>query len=215
MKNIFCIVGAGDNSGTKLVIPPNAFVIAADGGLNYLEEAKVKPDIIIGDFDSLGRVPEGEMVIRCNAEKDDTDTMISVREALSRGAKTILIYGGLGGRLDHSIANLQTLSYIANQGACGFLIGCGCVCTVIKNGSIDFGEEMSGLISVFCLGDRAEGIYIRGLKYELTNHTLSNSLPLGVSNEFMGRRSSVSVKDGLLLLVFSDGEFNPQKYTIS
>jgi len=133
MSGICCIVGAGDMSGTKLVIPEGAYIIAADAGLEHLTNAGLTPALIVGDFDSLGTVPAGENVIAHKPEKDDTDMMLAVKEALKRSADTILIYGGLGGRIDHSYANLQTLAFIASQRSQGFLIGCGNVCTKQRN----------------------------------------------------------------------------------
>ena len=99
MSGSFYIVGAGEISGKELVIPSGAFVIAADAGLKHLEAINIVPDLIVGDFDSLGEIPSGENVVYHKPEKDDTDMLLAVREALNRGARTIIIYGGLGGRL--------------------------------------------------------------------------------------------------------------------
>lgn len=199
-------------SGTRLAIPDGAFVIAADAGLTHLKSAGISADLIVGDFDSLGETPSGDNVISHKPEKDDTDMLLAVCEALSRGAQTIIIYGGLGGRLDHEYANIQTLAYIANRGARAYLVGRGCVCTVIKNGGIGFDSEMKGTISVFCHGGSAEGVTLTGLKYPLTEHSLTNDYPLGVSNEFTGVSSSVSVKNGLLFVTWNASDFEPDKY---
>ncbi len=212
MRRIFCIVGAGDISGTRLVIPEGAFVIAADAGLTHLKNAGIVPDLIVGDFDSLGETPSGENVVTHKPEKDDTDMLLAVHEALLRGAETVIIYGGLGGRLDHEYANLQTLAYIANRDVRAYLVGRGCICTMIKNGSISFDGEMKGTISVFCHGSKAEGVNLTGLKYPLTDHTLTNDYPLGVSNEFTGIPSRVSVKNGLLLVMWNASELSPDRY---
>lgn len=212
MSTIFYIVGAGDMDKISLSIPKGAFVIAADAGLKYLRSSGIVPDLIVGDFDSLGETPSGANVIIHAPEKDETDMMLAVREALARKAETIIIYGGLGGRLDHEYANYQTLAYIANCGARGYLVGCGSICTVIKNGGLGFGNSMSGTISVFCHGNSAQGVDLTGLKYPLKNHTLKNDYPLGVSNEFTGAPSSVFVRDGLILVMWSGSEFVPEKY---
>lgn len=214
MKKLFCIVGAGEVSLPQLKFPEDAFVIAADGGLAALEQAGIAPDLIMGDFDSLGRTPEGSNVISHSPEKDDTDTMLAVKASLERGAEVIVIYGGLGGRLDHSIANLQTLAYIAAAGACGYLVGCGNVCTVIKNRAIEFDADMQGIISVFSMDTQARGVDIRGLKYCLENQNLSCDFPLGVSNEFAGSPASVSVREGTLAIIWSGSFFEPEKYRI-
>lgn len=206
MSKTFCIVGAGELDAFQLAIPENAFVIAADGGLSALEKAGISADLTVGDFDSLGRVPEGENVIVSPAEKDDTDTMLAVKLAIERGAEKILIFGGMGGRFEHSIANIQALGFIANRGARGFLIGQDCFCTVIKNSEIKFSEAYSGFISVFAFGGIARGVDLKGLKYPLSNHTLTTDFPLGVSNEFCRVQASVSVEDGSLLVIWHTQE---------
>ncbi|MEG1316490.1 MAG: thiamine diphosphokinase [Oscillospiraceae bacterium] len=214
MSMICCIVGAGDMTGTVLEIPVGARVIAADGGLSSLEAAHIIPNVILGDFDSLGRIPQGDNVIVHNHEKDDTDTMLAVKQAIFWGADTIIIYGGLGGRFDHSIANLQALAYIANHGAKGYLVGCGLVCTVIKNGSITFDSSMDGVISVFSMGNAAEGVDLSGLKYPLSDYTLTYDTPIGISNEFTGADAMVSVKEGQLTVIWNAQKLELEKYTL-
>ena len=208
MNKVFIIVGAGDISETKLVIPDGAFVIAADAGLKYLNSEGIAPDLIVGDFDSLGAVPSGENVVAHQPEKDDTDMLLAIREALTRDAETIVIYCGMGGRIDHEYANIQALAFIANKEARGYLVGRESVCTVIKNGSLTFDANTEGLISVFCVCDKAEGVDLIGLKYPLKNHTLTCDYPLGVSNEFTGITSCVSVREGLLLVMWSASKFD-------
>lgn len=199
-----CIVGAGDMFGKAPIIPEKAFVIAADGGLKVLERAGISPDLIVGDFDSLGEVPIGENVLASSSEKDDTDMLLAVKKALELDAEEILIYGGLGGRFEHSIANLQTLAYIANHGARGFLVGEQSMCTVIKNGKMEFGAENRGYLSVFAICGKAVGVNLTGLKYPLRDHTLTGDYPLGVSNEFLGKPACVSVKKGILAIIWDN-----------
>ena len=115
MKRCY-IVGAGDNFGTNFTKKENEYVIAADGGLKKLREMKVIPDIIVGDFDSLGFVPEGDNVIKHKVEKNDTDMMLSVKLAIEKGCNNIELYGGTGGRIDHTIANFQAMLYASHRG---------------------------------------------------------------------------------------------------
>ncbi len=208
MRDVFCVFGAGEMGEIVPIIPNGAYVIAADAGLNYLKSEGIEPNLTVGDFDSLGSVPLGADVVTHSPEKNETDMLLSVCEALSRKAKHIIIYGGTGGRPDHEFANIQTLAYIANRGARGYLIGRGSVITVIKNSALHFAAEAKGVISVFCMGDRAEGVDLTGLKYPLSNHTLSCDYPLGVSNEFLGVPSAVSVKNGLLAVMWGFEAFN-------
>ena len=208
MKNICHIVGAGSTENAVLIKRPGDFVIAADAGLSHLESIGVTPDLTVGDFDSLGKAPEGENVIRCPAEKDDTDTLIAVREGLKRGYDVFSIIGGLGGRLDHTFANIQTLAFIAAHGACGFLSDGETVVTAIRNGKISFAPGKSGIASVFCMGSEAHGVYLHGLKYPLSNARLTYDFPIGVSNEFIGSGAEISVEEGTLAVMWQERGFD-------
>ena len=177
------------------------FVIAADGGLRHLESLGRVPDVVLGDFDSLGYTPaDGEVF---PVEKDDTDMMLAVKQALQQGHRELWIYGGLdGSRLDHTVANFQTLSYLRTHGARGFLVGKDYLVTVVQNETIRFPAVKEGILSVFCMGSDATGVTIRGLKYGLENGTLTAAFPLGVSNHFIGTPAEISVKNGQLLLMW-------------
>ena len=195
---IFC---AAKCSGLIGPIGENDHVIAADGGLEHTRRFGIEPDEILGDFDSLGFIPADSRVFP--VEKDDTDSMLAVRRGLSLGCNRFLIYGGLDGpRLDHTIANLQTLQFLADQGAQGIFVGKSSLATVISGGCVRFPARSEGLISVFCMGSDANGVTIQGLQYELSGGTLSAGFPLGVSNHFIGRSSEISVENGSLLIIY-------------
>jgi len=197
------IVSAGEVDSGVPKIPENAFIIAADRGLEYLRGWNIRPDMTVGDFDSLGYVPEdGGEIVRHPPEKDDTDTLLAVREALRLGFREIVILGGLGGRIDHSLANIQTLDYIAREGAAGYLAGNGCVITAVMNGGLRFTSEARGTVSVFAATTEASGVCLKGLKYPLTDYTMTPFFPIGVSNEFQGCPSSISVRSGVLTVVW-------------
>ena len=195
---IFC---AAECDGLARPIGPESFVIAADGGLRHTEKLGIAPDAVLGDFDSLGFCPEGANVFP--VEKDDTDAMLAVRLGLERGCGEFLLYGSLDGpRLDHTVANFQTLQFLADHGAAGYLIGNTTMVTVVKNGKITFPAGLSGTISVFCMGPDAVGVTEKGLFYGLENGTLSSGFPLGVSNHFTGEAAEISVKNGSLLVLW-------------
>ena len=175
------------------------FVIAADKGVLTLKELKTEPDVIIGDFDSLGFVPEGK-VIKLPVRKDKTDIGYAVDWALGRGFREFFIYGGFGGLLDHTVANLQICADIAEKGGGAFLFGKTQAATVIKNGSITL--RGSGRISVFAFGGTAGGVNIKGLSYELENACLEPRFPLGVSNAFTESEAEISVERGALLIIY-------------
>ena len=195
---IFC---AAECDGLARPIGPESFVIAADGGLRHTEKLGIAPDAVLGDFDSLGFCPEGANVFP--VEKDDTDAMLAVRLGLERGCGEFLLYGSLDGpRLDHTVANFQTLQFLADCGAAGYLIGNTTMVTVVKNGKITFPAGLSGTISVFCMGPDAVGVTEKGLFYGLEHGTLSSGFPLGVSNHFTGEAAEISVKNGSLLVLW-------------
>lgn len=201
MVNACVIFCAGGFEALALPVDSTDFLLAADGGLQHLEKLGLTPDGIIGDFDSLGYIPEGAKVFP--VEKDDTDAMLAVRQGLAMGYRKFLLYGSLDGpRLDHTVANFQTLQYLADHGARGYLIGETYVVTVVKDGSFRFPAAARGIVSVFCMGSPARGVTIRGLKYTLENSTLTAGFPLGVSNHFTGAEASVSVEDGSLLILY-------------
>ena len=180
---------------------PGDLVIAADGG--YAHMGGIKPDLVVGDFDSLGYVPDGETVVRHPAEKDDTDTMLAARIGIERGYRTFLLLGGVGGRLDHTLANIQTLAFLRENGARAALIGDGETITLIQNEALRFRAGLSGIISVFSYGAVAYGVYERGLAYALTDATLTDTNPLGVSNAFTGEPAEVRVREGRLVVLFA------------
>ena len=195
---IFC---AGGFDGLIQPLGKEDFLIAADGGLVHLQKLNLKADAVLGDFDSLGYTPEGAKVFP--VEKDDTDAMLAVRQGLKLGYKEFILYGSLdGARLDHTVANFQTLQYLADRGARGVCVGNRYVAAVIKNETVRFPETAKGIFSVFCMGVDAQGVTITGAKYEAQDITLTAGFPLGVSNHFIGKECSVTVKDGSLLLLY-------------
>lgn len=192
---------------------PGDLLIAADGGLRHLQRLGLEPDLILGDFDSLGYVPPGGVVFP--VEKDDTDAMLAVRAGLERGYGEFHLYGCLGGsRLDHSVAALQTLQFLSDHGAVGYLIGEHQMATVISGEALDFGPEAAGIVSVFCMGPDAWGVFETGLQYSLENARLSAGFPLGVSNHFTGKSAEISVKNGSLLVIWDRSGGFPKRRDI-
>ena len=203
MKGSSVIFCAGQFGGLAEPIGPRDLVIAADGGLAYAQSLGLEPQVILGDFDSLGRTPAGDNVLRYPVEKDDTDSMLALREGLRRGYRRFLLYGALDGpRLDHTVANFQALAFLAERGAFGVLAGVDTMAAVVKNGGLRFPKDALGIISVFCLGPDAEGVTIRNLQYSLEKGSLTAAFPLGVSNHFVGEPGEISVKQGSLLVLW-------------
>lgn len=201
MGKICYIVGAADPCDIKVDPEECDLVIAADAGYRYLAELGIKADVVLGDFDSLGFVPDNIEIIRHPVRKDDTDTMLAAREGIKRGCRTFVFIGCVGGvRPDHTLANLQTLLWLAGKGAKGYLAGDGYAYTAVKNGAVRFERDNSGTLSVFCFGKNAKGVFERGLSYTLDNAGLTPDFPLGVSNSFIGENAEVGVKDGSLVV---------------
>ncbi|MCL2201827.1 MAG: thiamine diphosphokinase [Oscillospiraceae bacterium] len=212
------IAGAGEYSG-KYVPRDGDYVIAADAGLTHLGARGIAADLVVGDFDSLGVRPEHPNILQSPFEKDDTDLMLAVNEALSRGYDTLIIDGGLGGRLDQTLANLQILANIAGRSARAVLLGSGMCATAVKDGAVHFSlgclAQQSGenipetegkrFVSVFCAGGSAFGVSLRGLKYPLSDAVLTHDYPLGVSNEFTKNTAEIAVKDGTLIVIWTGG----------
>lgn len=202
-QRICYIIGAGECSRLLLPLKTEDFVIAVDGGYEYVKDGRV--DLAIGDFDSLHYIPECMEKIVLQPEKDDTDMFSGIKEGLKRGYRDFCLYGGLGGRVDHSFANVQCLSYLQKHGARGWLVGKEQVITMIGDGGqISFPEGAGGYVSVFSYGEKAEGVTLQNLKYELIDADLSDDFPIGVSNEFTGQAASISVKTGRLLVIYEN-----------
>ena len=196
------IFGALDCSIEDFKPNENDLIIAADGGYSTLKKLNIKPHLVVGDFDSLGKIPEDENVIKHPKKKDDTDTLLAVKTGLQKGYKTFVIYGAVGGRLDHTVATLQTATYIAENGGIAYIYDNNYTVTAIKNSSINFKTDAKGYISVFALSGVAKGVSIDGLLYELSDAEITPHFPIGVSNEFIGEESEISVKDGVLTIIF-------------
>ena len=132
--------------------------------------------------------------------------MLAARRALERGCDELLFFGCLGGkRLDHTLANVQTIAWAANEGATAYLVGEGCCLAALTGGhSLSFDERYRGDFSVFCLGEDAAGVTERGLSYALEGANLTAHFPLGVSNSFTGESAFVSVECGLLIVYWAD-----------
>lgn len=206
--NSRCIIySAADYYGNTLRPKTADFVIAADGGYKFVQENAITANLLVGDFDSLGEIPNHPNIIRHPVEKDDTDTMLAVRLAIERGYKNIFVFGGTGGkRFDHTLANIQSLHFAAENKVSMFVFGENYVISAVCNGTMTFDSKFRGFVSVFSACDAASGVYLNGLKYTLNDVTLSNCIPLGTSNEFINTQATISVKKGTLFVIWNTDE---------
>ena len=193
------IVGAGERTDHKIVKKDGDIVVACDGGLRYLDKDGIIPDVIIGDFDSLGFVPEGKNVVKLNVIKDETDVGAALR-IYGDEYDRFMLYCCTGGRISHTFANIQNVLPLAKNGKEIFIFDGKETITFLSNGSLEFiGSE--GSFSVLSMG-KSSGVSITDAKYTLDNAVLSDDYPLGVSNEFCGKKTSIKVKDGTLMVCF-------------
>ena len=204
---VFCAAGF---DALAQPVQDDDFIIAADGGFVHTQNLKIIPSEVLGDFDSLGYAPQDANIFP--VEKDDTDAMLAVRRGLALGYREFVLYGSLDGpRLDHTVANFQTLQYLADHGAAGYLVGKNCLVTVVKEGSLRFPAGCSGTVSVFCMGKDAEGVTLTGLYYPLEQGTLTAGFPLGVSNHFTGAEAGIRVETGSLLVIWDRENGFPER----
>ncbi len=207
------LIGAGDLTVGELKLREGDFCIALDGGLGYCDFLQVEPDLIIGDFDSVTKEEQKaleeiekvapERVIRLKPEKDDTDMLYALKYALEQGFREFRIYAATGGRLDHTLANIQCLLYLKNHGAVGYLMDGNGMIMVLKNESVSFQENLEGYLSLFSLREQAEGVTIKGMKYPLQDYVMTNDFPIGISNEFIGEKAEISVRNGELACILN------------
>ena len=218
------IVGAGDFTPRGFAPVPGDLVLAADGGYRALYSLGYTPDLLLGDFDSLGDLPlpPDLPVLRFPARKDDTDTGLALRHGLDRGYRDFALYGCAGGRVDHLLANLQSMARVSRLGAAirlaapeydawaltGPAPDASASATPAAPGALAPAAVLAlpprpggTLVSVFCHGDRAEGVTLTGLSYPLDGADLTGDFPLGVSNRRLeGQPATVSVRRGTLLI---------------
>ena len=177
-------------------------VLAVDAGYAWLQRIGVVPDLALGDFDSLGFVPQDVPCERHRPEKDDSDMGLALESAARAGHDALVVYGGLGGRLDHTIANLQELARFSERGLVVAAIGDGYALRLLTGpGAVDLPPLDAGTVSVFSACDQAFGVTEAGMAYHLENFTLANRTSLGLSNELMGRPARISVERGTLYIV--------------
>lgn len=196
------IVAAGDMTESFPQHEKEDLLIAADAGYMHLKKIGIEPDILLGDFDSMN-LPEGKEALVYPVMKDDTDTMLAIKLGFEKGYTEFMIYGGLGGeRTDHSVANIQSLAYIAEKGGVGTLAGRKETFTLVKESEVTLPADIKGF-SIFAYGGKAEGVSIKGSLYDVENAEFTPFFPLGVSNKPNSETVKVGVKKGYLLIVYN------------
>ena len=192
------ICGAPDGAFDKGLV--EGLVICADSGLDHALSAGIKPDIVVGDFDSCTvQLPKNAECIRVSPIKDDTDTILAADTAMERGCTELRFFCAVGGRFDHTFANVQMLRYLRKKGANGTLYGKAEKLYLLSEGEYADIPKFGGFVSVFALSDTAE-VSETGMKYPLSHHLLKSCFPLGVSNEVAADIGRIEVHGGTVLI---------------
>ncbi len=217
------LVGAGTHFYNNIFTPgSDDLVIAVDGGYDYLNSIGVIPDLLIGDFDSINgskNIITGNdiPVISFPPEKDYTDMYLAAEEGMKRGYNIFYIYGGTGGRIDHTVSNIQLITWISTckvngRNAIAYLYDEKQLLTAITDTEFSLSTTCTdsyhayykartcGYVSVFSHSNISENVTINGLRYNVNNITLTNNMVLGTSNEFTGSDCTISVEKGTLII---------------
>jgi len=204
-----CVVlGAGeiiDYAAVAARIPRDSFVICADGGLAHCAPLGLRPHLLVGDLDSAGNPPEGVPLLPLSPHKNYTDTAHAVEEAINRGYGPLLLCGMLGGRMDHTLANLQTLGQCAVRGVSAVITDGRTdihpLCPQLNGGVLRLPPRPGHYFSLLSLVDACSGVTILGAMYPLNDYPLSSLEARAVSNEFLLDTVTVTLNSGVLLVV--------------
>ena len=180
-------------------------ILAADAGLLTAKALGAVPQILLGDFDSLGEpdVPEGTELIRVPVEKNDTDTQLAVRVALERGAKEIVIVGGLEGRVDHTLSSLAILEDLNARHVPASLTNGKNRVRFVRNSGALIARSQFRFLSLIAADPVVKGVTVEGCKYPLKNAKLSRLNQYAVSNEITGNCALVEIRRGGVWLIES------------
>ena len=204
-----CVIIAGSPDASVGFIRSFAdtgdYIICADRGYDHARAAEIKPDLIVGDFDSVREaLPSDCELVQLSPDKDDTDTLHCISIGLEKGYMRFSILGAVGGRLDHSFANLCALQYIYEYGAKGELVSENETITFLDTGDHAFDNCFGMTFSVFPFGCKSVGLSYKGAKYPLNHGTLENGFPMGVSNVFTSDHAIITVHDGAAIIIINN-----------
>ena len=198
------IVGGADIRKYSLVQEKHRaddYVIYCDSGLKHRQTLGAAPNLIVGDFDSHENPHLAVETIVLPCEKDDTDTVFAVKEALRRGFADFLLLGVVGGRLDHTLGNVAILMYLDSLGKKGRILDDYSEMEIVSGAPVSVGDGCA-FFSLLSVGGSAQGVCITGAKYPLTDAEITCEYPYAVSNEVLpGHEAAVSVQSGRLLLI--------------
>ena len=196
------IIGAGNFQNEVIIKEKDDLLICADAGYSYIKDTDLKVDLLVGDFDSLNDIPTNINIYKLPKAKDETDLYVAIEKGIKQGYTEFIIYGSLGGRIEHSIANIQILSKLATQKIKAKLIDQNTIVEVLTEGTYIYDKELNGYLSLFSLSEKSL-ISLKNLKYDLDKKELTHLFPLGIDNEFIGLVSTIYIHQGLVLSIIS------------
>ena len=201
MNDRICyIVGASDVLG-EIRRSSADLIIAADGGADALSKIGLSCDLVIGDLDSVKELPQDVELIKFPVRKDEPDSFLAYREGVRRGYTHFRLFGGTGGREDHTYANITLAHYAAKAGHLFEIFADGYRIFAITNSEVSFPLEKGAIFSVFARDTEARGVCINGAEYNLDGASLTEDYPLGLSNAALGGEVRISVESGTLLIM--------------
>ncbi|MCI6653578.1 MAG: thiamine diphosphokinase [Ruminococcus sp.] len=201
-----CVIisGSPDTSveEIKTLCTDDDFIVCADSGYTFARKAGLNPDLIIGDFDSLEEeLPTDTEVVKLNTVKDDTDTEHCVMECIRRGYKDFLLLGSVGGRTDHTFANIAILSFLSEYNYHGVARNNGEEIQILKEGTYNMDGKKGLTFSVFPYGCESVNVTYKGAKYPLDSYTLTYNVSRGISNVFSDDNAEIVVNRGRAILL--------------
>ncbi len=198
------IIGGGDCSAEilKKNILTDDFIICADRGFDIANECGIVSDLLIGDFDSIKAIPDNVKKITLPVEKDVTDTVAAFNEGIERGFNRFVLFGGTGGRFEHTFANISLIASASKSEIHFEIIDEKHIFRSITNSSIKIKRKDNQQVSVFAYGDRAFGVTLKGFHYPLWDYTLDPfNGALGTSNDIVEDYGEISVSNGTLIII--------------
>lgn len=203
LKSRCVIIGGGDCTVDiiKSNVSQEDYIICADSGYDICLKAKIKPDLLIGDFDSIKSFAEDVEKITLPVEKDLTDCEAAYNEGVNRGFNSFLLLGGTGGRFEHTFANISVMARASKEGNTFKIVDDKHNFYSITNSSIKIPYSPDKQISVFAFGDKATGVTEKGFHYLIENYTLSPFVPMGISNDIVDKYGEIYVKKGTLIII--------------
>ena len=205
-KKMRCVIISGSPDTNveeiKSLCTSDDFIVCADSGYSFAEKAGLTPNLIIGDFDSLKEeLPQNTEVVKLNTHKDDTDTEHCVMECIRRGYKDFLLLGSIGGRTDHTFANIATLAFLSEYNYNGIARNNGEEIRILKEGSYEMNNKKGLIFSVFPYGCESVNVTYKGAEYMLNNKTLTYNVSRGISNVFVDDEAEITINRGRAILL--------------